>query len=195
MSETSVPAGAQARLDLGAYRRPPHYDPGPLLRRVLWLAVSRVFFETRFPWPSAWKAAWLRVFGARVGEGLVIKPRVQVKFPWKLSLGGRCWIGEGVWIDNPAPVALGSQVVLSQGVRLTTGNHDYRSSAFDLRLEPIEIGDGAWIAAHALVAPGAKVERLAVLAFGSVGIGTLRAGWVHAGHPAAPVRRRGELEC
>lgn len=176
-------------IDLSAYRTG-DYDPGPLWRRVLWYGVSAIIFETRIPWPSALKAGLLRLFGAEVGPDAVIKPDVKVKFPWKLRMGRRCWIGERVWIDNVAEVALGDQVVLSQGAGVFTGNHDYTAPGFDPRPGPVTIGDGAWIAAKAIVCPGVSIGELAVLTAGSVATRSLEGGAVHSGHPATRKRAR-----
>ena len=79
------------------------------------------------PYPSTFKAIILRVFGAKVGKGLVIRTHVRIKQPWRLSIGDHVWIGESVWIDNLVQVAIASNVCLSQGAFLLTGNHDYKS--------------------------------------------------------------------
>ncbi|MBS0126234.1 hypothetical protein [Thetidibacter halocola] len=107
--------------------------------------------------PSRVKAALLRAFGARVGTGLVLKPRVSIKYPWFLEIGDHVWIGEGVWIDNHTTVRIGSHVCISQGACLFTGNHDWSDPAFAFFCKPIEIGDGAWITAFQKVPPGSVI--------------------------------------
>ena len=49
---------------------------------------------------SGFKRFLLRLFGAKIGKGVVIKPCVNIKYPWKLRIGNYVWIGENVWIDN-----------------------------------------------------------------------------------------------
>ncbi len=105
---------------------------------------------------------------AKLGRGLVIKPRVWIKYPWRLVVGNHCWIGQGVGIDNLVDVRIGSHVCLSQQVYLCTGSHDYRRRSFDLITQPIEIGDGAWLGVRALVLPGVTVGANAIAAGGSV---------------------------
>ena len=166
------------------------YDPGPIARRAVWLLVSRVFFESSIPWPSSIKAGLLRLFGALIGEGIVVKPRVKVKYPWFLKVGNYCWIGEEAWIDNLAEVQLGDSVVLSQRAYLLTGNHDYTSPGFDLIASPIEIGDGAWVAANATVTPGVKMGELSILAVGSVASSDLEDRMIYRGNPAEKIRGR-----
>lgn len=147
-------------------------------------------FETVWPWPSRLKVGLLRVFGGKLGRGVVVKPSVKIKYPWFLKVGDHCWIGEQVWIDNLAQVTLGNHVVVSQGAYLLTGNHDYKSPHFDLSLGPIGIGDGAWIAARSIVGPGVTVGKLAVLGLGAVATQDLEERSVYGGNPAQRLRER-----
>jgi putative colanic acid biosynthesis acetyltransferase WcaF len=122
---------------------------------------------------SAWRRWVLRLFGARIGREVVIKPGVHVKFPWRLSVGDHSWLGENVWIDNVGDVAIGSNVCISQGAYLCTGSHDWSHANFALIVRPITVGDGAWIAARSVVGPGVAVGEGAVLALGAVASGNL----------------------
>lgn len=107
--------------------------------------------------PSRLKAGLLRAYGARVGRGLVLKPRVSIKYPWFLEIGEHVWIGEGVWIDNHTTVKIGDNVCISQGAYIFTGNHDWSDPAFAFFCKPVEIGDGAWVTAFQRVPPGAVI--------------------------------------
>lgn len=167
------------------------YDPGrPLLIRLLWLCVNAVFFLTWFPWPSAVKARILRFFGARVGCGVVIKPRINVKYPWNIAIGNDTWVGEDVWIDSLATVTIGANVCLSQGVMIETGNHDWSKPGFDLIVKPVVIEDGAWAAVRSLLLPGSRLASHAVLTAGSVLAGDTEAYGVYAGTPGVKVTQR-----
>ncbi|BDG09636.1 WcaF family extracellular polysaccharide biosynthesis acetyltransferase [Anaeromyxobacter paludicola] len=167
------------------------YDPGrPLAVRVLWLAAHRAFLQTAFPWPSRLKSALLRAFGARVGEGVVIKPRVTVKYPWNLSLGDHTWVGEGVWLDSLGRIEIGADVCLSQGVMVETGNHDWSKPSFDLVVKGVTVEDGAWAAVRSLLLPGSRLASHAVLGAGGVLSGDTEAYGVYAGNPAAKQKER-----
>ena len=179
----------RVKTDLSTYNNS-HYRPGNPVKRGLWYVVNVLFFlNPWFPF-SGVKVGLLRLFGGHIGYGVVIKPRVNIKYPWFLSVGDHCWIGEGIWIDNLAQVTLGSHVCLSQGALLLTGNHDYTKPSFDLITQPIVLEDGAWVGARALVGPGAVLRSHAVLSAGSVGTGELEAYGVYRGNPAVWVRRR-----
>jgi len=149
-----------------------------------------LFFKTLLPFPSSFKAKLLKWFGAKVGSGVVIKPDMNIKYPWFLEIGNDCWIGEGVWIDNLAVVKVGSNVVLSQGAYLLTGSHDYKKETFDLMLGDIVLEDGVWIGAKATVCPGVTCRSHAVLSVGSVATKDLEAYKIYQGNPAEVKRER-----
>ena len=92
-----------------------HYKPGNNFKKVLWYIVNMLVFKTMFPFPSGSKVKILRLFGAKIGIDVIIKPNVNIKYPWFLTIGDNCWIGENVWIDNLAMVTLGDNVCISQG--------------------------------------------------------------------------------
>ncbi len=156
-------------------RRLDLFDPAKGLDRgrpkaveAVWYLVKCAFILSALPWPSRLKVALLRAFGAKIGKGVVIKPRVNVHFPWKLVVGDHVWIGEEVFILNFEPVTIGSHVCISQRAFLCTGNHDYKDPAFSYRNAPISVGDGAWIGACVFVAPGAEVAEGEVVKAGAV---------------------------
>jgi len=139
------------------------YHPGPKWKIALWYAVSIAFFRTAIPYPSRLKVIMLRMFGANIGQGVIIKPSVIIKYPWKLSIGDHSWIGEQVWIDNLDQVTIGNHCCISQGAMLLCGNHDYNKPTFNLMMKPIKLEDGVWIGAKCLVGPGVTAKEGAVL--------------------------------
>lgn len=166
------------------------YKPGSKLKRLLWYIVSFVFFQSSWNVSSKLKLFWLKLFGAKLGRGVVVKPNVIIKYPWMLSIGNYCWIGEKVWIDNLAPVTLEDNVCLSQGALLLCGNHNYKSSSFDLIVKPIYLKEGSWVGAKSSVAPGVIFESHAVLSMGSVATKNLEAYSIYSGNPAMKVKLR-----
>jgi len=166
------------------------YNPGNPVKRGLWYVCNILFFTNRwFPFSSA-KKGILKLFGAKIGKGVVIKPHVNIKYPWKLSIGDYTWIGEGVWIDNLAMVNIGKNCCLSQGAFLLCGNHDYKKTSFDLIVGEIKIEDGAWIGAKSIVCPGVRVGSHAVLSVNAVATKDLLPYSIYSGNPAVFVRER-----
>ncbi|MCP4344724.1 MAG: colanic acid biosynthesis acetyltransferase WcaF [Desulfobacterales bacterium] len=161
-----------------------NFDRGrPAWIEALWIILQAFFVRSWIP-GTAHRKILLKIFGAKIGKGVNIKPGVQIKFPWRLEIGNHSWIGESVWIDNIAPVTVGNHCCISQGVYLCTGSHDLTSERFDFIAEPIEILDGAWLGAKTVVGPGVTVGKRAVLTLGSVAEKDLKAGCIYQGKPA-----------
>jgi putative colanic acid biosynthesis acetyltransferase WcaF len=132
----------------------------------------------------------LKIFGAKIGTGVVIKPNVNIKYPWKLEMGNNIWIGEKVWIDNLGEVKIGNNVCLSQGAMLLCGNHNYKKVEFDLLVGDITLEEGVWIGARSIVCPGVSCKSHSILSVNSVAAKTLEAYTIYQGNPAVEVRKR-----
>lgn len=157
---------------------------------VFWYLVKCALFLTPLPFPSGLKCAVLRRFGAKVGAGVVIKPRVNIHFPWKLTLGDHTWIGEEVFILNFEPVTIGAHCCVSQRAFLCAGNHDYRQPAMPYRNHPIIVEDGAWVGAQVFVGPGVTIGCEAVITAGSVVTRNLPPQMVCSGNPCQALKPR-----
>lgn len=144
------------------------YNPGNAIKRSLWYIVNILLFKTSLPFPSPIKIYLLNLFGAKVANSVFIKPSVNIKYPWKLEIGENTWIGENAWIDNLDRIVIGNNVCISQGVYLCTGNHDYKSSTFDLIVKPIVIEDGVWVGAKSIICPGITLKNHSVISAGSI---------------------------
>lgn len=176
--------------DLSSFNNSWYKPGGNALTRLAWYFVNGLFFINPLNPFSGLKVALLRGFGAQVGKNVVIKPGVNIKYPWRLQIGDHSWIGENVWIDNLDQVTIGAHCCVSQGAMLLTGNHNYRKSSFDLIVRPIVLHTGSWVGAQCTVCPGAVLESGAILAVGSVATGMLQAHTIYQGNPAVVKRLR-----
>ncbi len=166
------------------------YKPGGKIRVFLWFITNRLFINTYFPIPVSIKRMVLILFGAKIGRRVLLKPKINIKYPWFLEVQNDVWIGENVWIDNLAPVHIGSNVCISQGAMLLCGNHNYKKSTFDLMLGEIVLEDGVWIGAQAIVCPGVTCKSHSILTVGSVATKDLEAYSIYQGNPAVKVKSR-----
>jgi putative colanic acid biosynthesis acetyltransferase WcaF len=141
-------------IELSKYKSP---SGSVRILAILWYFVNFFFFNSWVPFPNRFKTSLLRLFGAEVGKGLVIKPRVRIKAPWNLILGNYVWIGEDVWIDNFALVHIGNHVCISQAVLILNGNHNFRKPTFDFFSLPIYIGSHTWVTTKCVILSGAKI--------------------------------------
>ncbi|MGY1631557.1 hypothetical protein ACI784_07610 [Geodermatophilus sp. SYSU D01186] len=149
----------------------------PVWKVLLW-SVAELLLVTN-PWQVS---SWLRrrvlvAFGARIGTGVLLRPRLRVRFPWKLTVGDRSWIGEDVWLHNQDQLIIGSDVVVSQGTFITTGSHAHRRD-MALITSPIVIEDGAWITARCVVLGGSRIGVSALVTPNTVVSGEVPGGMV-----------------
>ncbi len=178
------------RVDLSSFT-PGDYNSGrPFWFRSLWFVVNALFLQNPLNPSGKIKIALLRLFGAKIGAGVVMKPGINVKSPWLLSVGDYSWIGEAVWLDNLVPIRIGNHVCISQGAYFCTGNHNWSDPAFGYQLGEIHVEDGAWICARATLLPGVRVQSHAVITGGAVLTKDALPFTVYAGNPAVEVRKR-----
>lgn len=160
------------------------------VKQVLWYFANVLFFLNPLNPFSRLKVFLLRLYGAKIGKGVVVKPGVNIKFPWKLIIGDYVWIGEKVWIDNLDGIEIKSNACLSQGAFLLCGSHNYKKSSFDLIVGEIVIEEGVWIGANAIVTGGLTCASHSVLTANSVATSNLDACGIYQGNPAVKIRER-----
>ncbi|MBC7864315.1 MAG: colanic acid biosynthesis acetyltransferase WcaF [Bacteroidia bacterium] len=164
------------------------YKPGRnSFVRFLWIVTSACWVNSWWPF-SGCKKFCLRLFGAKIGKGVVIKPHVNIKYPWRLKIGDHVWIGEYVWIDNLGDVEIESNVCISQGALLLCGNHNYKKETFDLIVGNIHLKEGCWIGAKSIVGPGVTVGSNSVLTVASVATSALEPFKIYRGNPAIAIK-------
>lgn len=182
------------KTDLSAFDNS-DYNPGAgIVKRIVWYFVNACFFTSRWLPVSGFKVFLLRLFGAKVGRGVNIKPAVNIKYPWRLKIGDYVWIGEAVWIDNLANVTIGNNVCISQGALLLCGNHNFKKNSFDLITGEIRLEDGVWIGARSMVGPGVTCRSHSILSIQSAASSDLESYTIYRGNPAVPVKERKILQ-
>jgi putative colanic acid biosynthesis acetyltransferase WcaF len=179
------------KVDLSQEKNPPDLDKGAgFLKRALWFLFNAWFLQNPANPSSKLKIILLRLFGARIGKGVVIKPGINIKSPWFLQIGDYCMIGERTWIDSLAPVSIGNNVCISQDVYFCCGNHDWTDPAFGKSVHPITVEDGVWIATRATILPGVILRSHSVVASCAMVNRDTEPYMIYAGAPAVAVRKR-----
>jgi putative colanic acid biosynthesis acetyltransferase WcaF len=158
----------------------------------IWAICELLFVTNAWQISSSLRIAVLRAFGAKIGHGVVFRPRTRVKFPWKLHVGDRSWIGEGVWFHNQDHIYIASDVVISQETLLTTGSHAHRRD-MALTTRPIHIEAGVWITSRCMVLGGAHIGRSALARPMTLISGEIPANAVLEGAPCSLVGSRFDL--
>jgi putative colanic acid biosynthesis acetyltransferase WcaF len=168
------------------FRLPPNFRGRSALVVQLWWLVQATLFRASPQILYGFRRWLLRLFGARIGKGAIIRPSATFTYPWKITVGKNSWIGDHVVLYSFAPITIGDDVVVSQRSYLCAGSHDYRSPAFDITSSPIIIGDKAWVAADVFVAPGVRIGMGTVVGARSSVFTDLPEMMVCAGSPARP---------
>ena len=177
------------KTDLSKYNTN-HYSSGNIFAKIFWYFTNILVFKSSFFTSYSIKSIVLKIFGAKIGKNVIIKPKVNIKYPWKLQLGDYVWIGEGTWIDNLDTVIIGNHCCISQGALLICGNHDYTKTTFDLVVKRIVLEDGVWIGAKSVVCPGVVARTHAILTAGSTISKDMQAYSIYRGNPAEKVKSR-----
>jgi len=166
------------------------YKPGNFGKRLFWYFASLCFLKSGFPWPNSLKIIVFKIFGAKLGKNINIKPCINIKYPWFLEIGNNVWLGENCWIDNLGKITIGDNVCISQGAMLLTGNHNYKKASFDLIVKEIVLKEGVWIGAKSIVCPGVTMGSHSILSVGSVLTKDAEAYCIYQGNPASFIKKR-----
>ena len=158
----------------------------------LWAIFELIFVTNAWQISSSLRVRVLKMFGAEIGSGVIFRPRTRVKFPWKLHIGDRSWIGEGVWFHNQDHIFVGHDVSISQESFLTTGSHAHRRD-MALITRPIHLRPGVWLTSRCIVLGGADVGRSALVQPGTVVSGTVPPNCIFGGSPATVQGQRFEI--
>lgn len=143
------------------------YDKGRNIAvQISWQIASAIIQQWWIP--SRTRIAVLRMFGANIGQNVLVRHRVRIHWPWKLVVGDSCWIGEGAWLLNLENVTIGKNVCISQDALICTGSHLRKSATFEFDNEAILIGDAAWICCRAVILRGTKIGNHAIVGAGSI---------------------------
>ncbi len=161
----------------------------PVVVQIWWI-VQALFFRNSPQVCYGFRRWLLRLFGAKVGKGALIRPSVKITYPWKVKIGSFSQIGDDVVIYSFADITIGNSTVISQKSYLCSGTHDFRSPSFEIQSVPITIEDQAWLAADVFVAPGVTVGQGTVVGARSSVFNDLPPMMICTGSPARPVRPR-----
>jgi putative colanic acid biosynthesis acetyltransferase WcaF len=156
----------------------------------LWWFVQSFFFRISPQFLYEWRSFLLRLFGAKIGRGVKIRPTTKITYPWNLEIGDHCWVGDDCTIYNLAKITFGNNVALAHKVYLCTGMHDYQDIEFGIFAKEILIKDEVWLPNDVFIGPGVIVGRGTVVGARSTVLHDLPEGMICYGNPAKPVKPR-----
>ena len=176
--------------DLTKFRVPPAFRGRPSWYVQLWWIVQDTLFRWSPLFMYGWRAFLLRLFGAKLGQNVRIRPTTRVTYPWKLKIGNNVWVGDDCVFYNLGDIVLGSQVALAHNVYLCTGLHDYSRLDFPMFAKTIYLEDETWLTNDVFVGPGVTIGYGSVIGARSTVLETMPGGMICYGSPAKPIKPR-----
>jgi len=156
----------------------------------LWWIVESLLFNTSPQIMYGWRRFLLRLFGAKIGKGVIIRPSAKITYPWKVSIEDYAWIGDEVVLYSLGEIEIGKNAVVSQKSYICTGSHDYQKDTFDITAQAIIIEEEAWIATDVFIGPGVTIGKGAVVGARSSVFKDLDGGYIYSGSPARMIKKR-----
>lgn len=159
-------------------------------RRAFWLLVRDYIFRLSPYHSNGIRCSLLRLFGAKIGKDVVIRPSVCVDSPWNLKIGDYSWIGENVLLNNIDKISIGSNCCISQGGIISSASHDYKKESFDTISSPVYVKDRVWIGAGSMVHPGVSIGSDSVIGAMSNVLKDIAPNTLNFGNPCRFIRKR-----
>ena len=175
---------------LDKFKLPHNFRGKSKITVQLWWLVQASLFRCSPQFMYGWRRFLLRSFGANIGKKVIIRPTVQITYPWKVSIGDYSWVGDDVVLYSLGEIEIGSNTVISQRSYICTGSHDYTKNDFPIYSKKTVIEDSCWLATDVFVAPGIIIKQGTVVGARSSVFNDLEAFSVYAGSPAKFIKKR-----
>ena len=160
----------------------------------LWWLVQDTLFRWSPQFMYGWRRFLLRIFGAKIGQMVLIRPSVRVTYPWKVTINDFSWIGDDVVLYSLDEIHIGAHTVISQKSYICTGSHDFTHRNFKIFGLPIHIGNQVWIASDNFIAPGVSIGDGCIVGARSTVLNDLPPAMICYGNPARPMKPRPRSE-
>ena len=166
--------------------------PGLALAHCLARLLPHDMFNRR-------RAAIYRWAGVRVGRGVQILGPLSL-LGWGdivrlLEIGDEAAVSTPCTISLCAPVRIGPRVSLGMDVMILSGTHTVgqaRKRCAAYSFQPVEIGEGTWVGARALIMPGVTIGPGCVIGAGAIVTRSVPANSMVAGNPARVIAKLDE---
>ncbi|MBT8303327.1 MAG: putative colanic acid biosynthesis acetyltransferase [Bacteroidia bacterium] len=179
--------------DLKLYETPRDFRGRSKFIVQLWWITQSLLFNPSPQIMYGWRRRLLRLFGAKIGKNVIIRPSAKITYPWKVEIGDYSWIGDDVILYSLGEIKIGSNSVLSQKTYICTGTHDFKTKDFKIISEKIVIEDQCWLATDVFVGPGVRIGRGSIIGARSTVLKDIPEMKICFGNPATPVKNR-EIE-
>lgn len=129
------------------------------LMALRWIGHIPCHFTRRF---------FYRLAGVKIGKGSTIHMWADFFYPPGVSIGEDTIIGDHAFLDGRAPLTIGNHVDIASQVLIYNSQHDVHDPNFSPVSKPVVIEDYVFIGPRAIILPGVKIGKGAVVAAGAV---------------------------
>jgi putative colanic acid biosynthesis acetyltransferase WcaF len=176
--------------NLDKFKLPKNFRGRSSLIVQIWWVIQATLFKWSPQILYGWRRFLLRLFGAKIGKKVLVRPSVTITYPWKVCVGDYSWIGDNVELYSLGDIKIGNNTVISQKSYLCSGTHKLTDSTFKILSNPINIGNEVWIASDVFVSPGIEIGDGTVVGARSTVFNNLPPGKICYGNPAKPMKDR-----
>lgn len=127
----------------------------------------------------------------QMGQNSTIEPPFHCVYGQNIILGDHVYLNISCTILDCNTVRIGNHVMIGPSVQIYTAAHDLEAEARNQGWEvarAITVEDNVWIGGGAILLPGVRIGRNAVVGAGSVVTRDVPANAVAAGNPARVIR-------
>ena len=132
-----------------------------------------------------------RFFGMKIGSGSAIYTGARFYNASNIEVGEDTIIGEQAVLDGRDKLVIGNHVDFATGVMIYNAEHDLEDKDFKAVSAPVSIEDYVFIGPRAIILPGVKIGKGAVVAAGAVVSKNVEPFTIVGGVPAKLIRKRG----
>lgn len=176
--------------DLSKFTVPDNFRKKSKVTVQLWWIIQETLFALSPQFFYKWRIFLLRLFGAKIGENVLIRSSARITYPWNIEIGNYCWIGEECVLYSLGKIIIGNDVALAHKVYINTGGHDYKKETFDIFAREVIIEDECWITNDVYIAPGVQIGKGTIIGARSSVLKNMPSGKICVGTPAEPIKDR-----
>lgn len=152
--------------------------------------LTERFNATSVTDPEERRALLTELLGS-IGEGVEIRPPLQVEYGTQISIGAHTFLNYGTVLLDVVPITIGADVLFGPNVQILPPTHpidpERRRAKWEAG-EPVTIGDNVWLGGGVIVCPGVTIGENTVVGAGAVVTKDLPANVVAVGNPARVLR-------
>jgi len=157
-----------------------------------WWLDFKLLIVNRSGWCPFW--FWRRLVyhlaGVKIGRRSKIHVFCRFFEPRNIEIGEDTIIGEFCFLDGRDKLKIGSHTDIASQVLIYNSEHDINHPKFEAIQKPVIIDDYVFIGPRAIILPGVKIGKGAVVAAGAVVTKNVPAGVIVGGVPAEVIGER-----